>query len=129
MNGSKRSGIESLSVGYLVIAFAVSVLLAWMFKDWWLLIPFFMIAAGLFYLILGFITKPSEAQARKALRDSNYYIFWGGTVGLFGLIWLLNRQYPGNVVPLFVLFVLWIGAIVLVLSLPRMRGSGSTPQQ
>jgi apolipoprotein N-acyltransferase len=129
MNGSKRSGLESLSVGYLIIAFAVSVLLAYSFEDWWLLIPFFLIAAGVFYLVLGFFTRPAENQTRKALRDSNYYIFWGGTVGLFGLIWLLNRQFPNNVVPLFVLFVLWIGGIVLVLSLPRLRGSGSTPQQ
>jgi hypothetical protein len=121
--------LESLSAGYLIIAFAVSVLLAWQFADWWLFIPFFLIAAGVFYLILGIVSRPAEAQRRRALRDSNYYVFWGGTVGLFGMIWLLNRQFPGNVPLLFVIFVLWIGAIVLVLSLPRLRGSGSTPQQ
>lgn len=121
--------MESLSAGYLIIAFAVSVLLAWQFESWWLFIPFFLIAAGVFYLILGIVSRPAEAQRRRALRDSNYYVFWGGTVGLFGMIWLLNRQFPGNVPLLFVIFVLWIGAIVLVLSLPRLRGSGSTPQQ
>ena len=127
MSSSSRSGLESLSAGYLIIAFAVSFLLAWQFRDWWLLIPFFLIAAGVFYLILGIVIRPADMQKRRALRDSSYYVFWGGTVGVFGLLWLINRQQPGNVPLLLVIFILWMGAIVLIFSLPRLRGSA--PQQ
>lgn len=120
---SKRSGLESLSVGYLLIAFAVSVLLAWQFADWWLVIPFFLIAAGIYYVMIGVLTGPGEGERRRAMRDAYFLGFWGGTLGLIGIIWLINRQFPGNVPLLFVIFVIWIGAVVLVLSLPRLRGS------
>jgi hypothetical protein len=118
-----RSGLESLSVGYLLIAFAISVLLAWQFADWWLLIPFFLIAAGAFYLVLGIVRRPGEEARRRAMRDSSFHVFWGGTLALIGIIWLANRQFPGNVPLLFVIFVLWIGGVALILSLPRLRGS------
>lgn len=118
-----RSGLESLSIGFLLIAFAVSVLLAWQFADWWLLIPFFLIAAGVFYVIIGMVYSPAEGQRRRGLRDSSFHIFWGGTLSLIGVIWLMNRQFPGNVPLLLVIFVLWIGGVALVLSLPRLRGS------
>ena len=120
---TKRSGLESVSVGYLLIAFAVSVLLAWQFADWWLLIPFFLIAAGAYYLVMGVVYRPGEAAKRSAMRDSFFFIFWGGTLGIFGIEWLINRQFPGNVVLLLVIFILWIGAIVLLMSLPRLRGT------
>jgi hypothetical protein len=51
-------------------------------------------------------------------------IFWGGTIALVGAIWLLNRQYPGNVPLLIVLFLVWVGLFAIVLSLPRLRQSG-----
>lgn len=118
--------MESLSVGYLLIAFAVSVLLAWQFADWWLVIPFFLIAAGIFYAVVGIVRRPAEEHRRRAMRDSPYYVFWGGTISLIGMIWLVNRQFPGNVPLLFVIFVLWIGAVALMLSLPRLRGNVPT---
>ena len=60
MGSSARSGYESLSAGYLLIAFAVSLLLAWQAGDWWLLLPIFMISAGAFYVLLGVLTRPSR---------------------------------------------------------------------
>lgn len=120
---SVRSGFESLSVGYLMIAFAISFLLAWQFGDWWLLIPFFLIAAGPFFVALGFIYRPGDAVRRRGMRDAPYNIFWGGTLALVGLLWLAQRQFPGNIPLLIVIFILWIGGVALVLALPRLRGS------
>ncbi len=72
MNGQRQSGIESLSIGYLLIAFAVAILIAWWAADWWLLIPVFMIEAGVFYLVVGVLTSPTEAgrpvRSRTAAR-------------------------------------------------------------
>ena len=123
MSSSRRSGYESLSVGYLVIAFAVSIAIAWALEDWVLVVPVFLLEAGAFYAVLGIYTRQRE-QDPKAASSSSYMIFWGGTVALVGAIWLLNRQYPGNVPLLIVLFLVWIGLFAILLSLPRLRQSG-----
>jgi hypothetical protein len=120
---SIRSGLESLSVGYLVIAFAISFLLAWQFADWLLLIPFFLIAAGPFYIVLGFLYRTSDATVRRGMRNAPYTVFWGGTLALIGILWLVNRQFPDNVPLLIVVFLLWIGGMAFVFALPRIRGS------
>jgi hypothetical protein len=120
---TKRSGLESVSIGFLLIAFAVSVLLSWTFDSWWLWIPFFLIASGAYYLVMGVVYRPGEGLKRSAMRDSLFYIFWGGTLGLIGVEWLINRQFPGNVLVLLVIFILWIGGIVILMSLPRLRGT------
>jgi apolipoprotein N-acyltransferase len=88
-----------------------------------------MIEAGVFYLVVGVLTSPREAGMPRKQMDAFYFVFWGGTLGLLGTIWLLNRQYPGNVPLLVVLFILWLGGIVVVLSLPRLRGGNETVRQ
>lgn len=121
MGSSTRSGYESLSIGYLLIAFAASFLLAWLAGDWWLLLPVFMLAAGAFYVVLGALTRPSQAGARRSYASGSYSVFWGGTLMLLGAIWLINREYPDNVPILFAAFIIWLGAVAVALSLPRFR--------
>jgi len=123
MSSSRRSGYESLSVGYLIIAFAISIAIAWALADWILVIPVFLLEAGVFYAVLGIYTRQRE-QDPKAASSSSYIMFWGGTIALVGAIWLLNRQYPGNVPLLIVLFLVWVGLFAIVLALPRLRQSG-----
>jgi len=129
MNTQRWVGLESLSIGFLLIAFAVAILVGWYTADWWLLIPTFMIEAGVFYLIVGIAANPASAGETKIQREALYYVFWGGTLGLLGVIWLLNRQYPDNLPLLVVLFILWLGGIVVVLSLPRLRRGKQTVKQ
>jgi hypothetical protein len=129
MNSQRWSGLESLSIGYLLITFAVAILIGWWAAAWWLVIPIFMIEAGVFYLIVGVVTNPGEAGKPRQQRDAYYYVFWGGTLGLLGTIWLLDWQYPGNVPLLVVLFIVWLGGIVIVLSIPRLRGGNQIIRQ
>lgn len=124
MSSSRRSGYESLSVGYLIIAFAVSIAIAWTLNDWILVIPVFLLEAGVFYAVLGVYMRQRE-QDPKAASSSSYTMFWGGTIALVGAIWMLNRQYPGNVPLLIVLFLVWVGLFAIVLALPRLRQSGA----
>lgn len=124
MSSSRRSGYESLSVGYLIIAFAVSIAIAWTLNDWILVIPVFLLEAGVFYAVLGVYMRQRE-QDTKAASSSSYTMFWGGTIALVGAIWMLNRQYPGNVPLLIVLFLVWVGLFAIVLALPRLRQSGA----
>lgn len=124
MSSSRRSGYESLSVGYLIIAFAVSIAVAWSLADWILVVPVFLLEAGVFYAVLGVYMRQRE-QDPKAASSSSYTVFWGGTIALVGAMWLLNRQYPGNVPLLVVLFLVWVGLFAIVLAIPRLRKSGS----
>lgn len=114
MASSSRGGYESLTLGYMLIAFAISILLAWLAADWWLVIPIFLLEAGAYYCV--------TASAIRAGKDSSYRLFWGGTLALVGILWLVNRQYPDNAVLLFVLFVLWLGGFAMALAVGRMRG-------
>lgn len=123
LSSSRRSGYESLSVGYLIIAFAISIGVAWTLDDWILLVPIFLLEAGIFYAVLGIYIRQRE-QEPKAASSSSYMVFWGGTITMVGAIWLLNRQYPGNVPLLIVAFLIWIGLFAVVLALPRIRQSG-----
>jgi len=120
MSSSRRSGYESLSVGYLIIAFAISIAIAWALADGIMVVPVFLLEAGVFYAVLGIYTRRRE-QDPKAASSSSYMIFWGGTIALVGAIWLLNRQYPGNVPLLIVLFLVWVGLFAIVMALPRLR--------
>jgi surface polysaccharide O-acyltransferase-like enzyme len=124
MSSSRRSGYESLSVGYLIIAFAISIAIAWSLADWILVVPVFLLEAGVFYAVLGVYMRQRE-QDPKAASSSSYTVFWGGTIALVGAMWLLNRQYPGNVPLLVVLFLVWVGLFAIVLAIPRLRKSGS----
>jgi hypothetical protein len=120
MGSSRRSGYESLSVGYLLIAFAISILVARLVGEWILIIPVMLLMAGVFYIALGVVLRQGGHDPKRA-SSSNYYIFWGGTMTILGAMWLFSRQYPGNAVLLVVVFIIWIGVVAMAMSLPRLR--------
>jgi apolipoprotein N-acyltransferase len=117
MESSRRSGFEGLSIGFLIVAFAVSLLAAWALDDWILTIPIFLLAAGIFYVALSFLVDKSSQKI------SPYYLFWGATIAILGGMWLINRQYPGSLTLLVIVFILWIGLMAVFLSIPRIRKS------
>lgn len=120
MGSSIRSGFESLSIGFLMIAFAVSVLVAWVAGEWILVIPVMLLEAGAFYVVLGLFMRQGEPESKRS-SNANYYAFWGATMAILGTMWLFSRQYPGNGVLLFVVFIVWIGAVAMMMALPRLR--------
>lgn len=113
MGSPSRSSFESLTLGFMLVAFAVSVLLAWALEDWWLLIPVFLVAAGAYYCV--------TAAAMHIEKDRSYKLFWGGTMALIGVLWLVNIEFPHNMVLLIVVFILWIGFFAMSLAAFRMR--------
>lgn|GEM_PF-766128 len=124
---STYSGYESMSIAVLVIAFAVAVLVAWLAGGWILVIPVFLVEAGMYYVVLGMISRGMEVT-RSSKGNGMFFVFWGGTMALIGVEWLAAGTFPGNGVLLFVIFILWIGLFALMLSLPRMRRSYHPPQ-
>ena len=126
---SSYTGYESVSIAVLVIAFAVAVLVAWLAGAWMLVIPVFMIAAGMYYAVLGLIMRTAVQATKAELQNSMFFLFWGGTLTLIGVEWLAADTFDLNGVVLFVIFVLWIGVFALALSLPKLRKSYAPPQQ
>jgi len=116
-----------MSIAVLVIAFAVAVLVAWLAGGWILVIPVFLVEAGMYYVVLGMISRGMEVT-RSSKGNGMFFVFWGGTMALIGVEWLAAGTFPGNGVLLFVIFILWIGLFALMLSLPRMRRSYHPPQ-
>lgn len=113
-----------MTFGFLVIAFAVSMLVAWMLEDWWLFIPLVLILAGGWWAVIGLLMRPGEGARGSGLGAMSYFVFWGATLVLLGAIWLLNDLYPGNAIALVALFLIWIGAMAVGLSLVRLRRQG-----
>ena len=124
---SAYSGYESMSIAVLVIAFAVAVLVGWL-TEWILLIPVFLIEAGMYYAVLGLLTRTGEQTTKASLKNSMYFIFWGGTLTLIGVEWIAAGTFDLSGVLLFVIFLLWIGVFALLLSLPKMKKSSAPPQ-
>jgi apolipoprotein N-acyltransferase len=120
MNGARRSGYESLTVGFMVIAFALSLLISWLMQEWWLFIPIMLILAGLFWVVISLTMRPGGRFERPGKRETPFFAFWGATLVLLGTIWIGNDAYPGNGVVLVVLFLIWIGAVAMALSLRRL---------
>ena len=118
-----------MSIAVLVIAFAVAVLVAWLAEGWVLVIPVFMIEAGMYYAVLGLLTYPGEQSKKPSLRNAMFFIFWGGTLTLIGVEWLAAGTFGLSGVLLFVIFILWIGVFALLLSIPKMRKSYAQPPQ
>ncbi len=123
MNGQRQSGFETVSIGALLIVFAISILVAWMTDDWWLFIPVFLLGAGGFYLALGALMRPAETAARPTRANSPFYVFWGATMFIVGAMWLLNMQYPGSFPLLAIVFIVWIGVFIVVMSVRRAKSA------
>jgi len=124
MAQSRSSGYEGLTMGFMAIAVAVSLLVAWVQGDWWLFIPLMLILAGGFWAAIGLVMRPVEGARGSGLGVKSYYVFWGATLVLLGAIWFLSDMYPGNGPAMVALFLIWIGAMALGLSLVRMRRQG-----
>jgi hypothetical protein len=123
MQGTRGTSYENLSIGLMVIAVAVALILAWIIGNWWMFIPIMLISGGMIWAILGLIMAPVDTQLRQGRQSVPYFVFWGATLALLGAIWIVNDEFPGNGVVLVAIFLVWIGAIVIALSFRRGKGA------
>lgn len=113
MNGEvRRTSRTGLTVGYLIIAAAVAILVAYSLDEWWYFFPIMMIAGGIYLLMIAALTaRPSERGGGNYLV---YLLLWGGVLAIIGAEWIVNDLYPGNVVFLVVVFLVFIGAVAIL---------------
>jgi hypothetical protein len=115
----RSSNRMGLAFGYLVICAAVAILVAWYLGVWWYFFPIMMIAGGTYLLTMGFLA--SRVSASKGGPFFIYLLLWGGVLLIVGLEWILNDLYPGNLIFLVVLFLVFIGTVALLGYLMRRR--------
>jgi len=103
----------------MIIAVAVAILVAWMIESWWMFFPVLFLEVGAFYTVLGLAAAKGEGQAQRGPSSSSYYIFWGPTLVIVGIMWILSAETDVSAVLLLVIFLVWVGAIAMALSFRR----------
>jgi len=120
MNDRASVTLTSLTISYLIMAFAASILIAWITEDWTLFFPAIFFLSGMFALFIGFRQRFGALTKREG-DDGNYLMFWGTLLMAFGTIWSVNYVYPGNLLFLFIAFLVWLALAVLLFTLNKVR--------
>ena len=96
----------------MAIAIAVSILVAWAVGKWWYFFPVIFIAWGVWGLALTVLTGAgSTTEGRSSYL---YSLLWGGVLTIVGAELIANDLYPGNIVLLIVVFLLFLGVVAFI---------------
>ena len=116
VRGGSQTG---LTVGFVLIAAAVAILVGWATENWFYLVPLFLLELGAFVLVLGAITKkPQDHQGRSW---AVYMFLWGGVLVILGSLLLLNDLFPNNFPVLIAVFLIFLGVIAILAYFARSR--------
>lgn len=120
MDISGRGSIGTgIATGFVIIAIAVAMLIAWTIDDWVLFIPILLLECGVFGIFLAFISEKDEGKIQLQISNKAFVGIWGLILSLIGVLWLLNDAFPGNLPILFAVFLIFIGVLGIALSLTR----------
>ena len=112
-------GHTGLTVGFVLIAAAVAILIGWGTGNWFYLVPVFLLELGAFVLVLGAISgKSRDLQGRSW---TIYMFLWGGVMAMLGGLLLLNDAFPNNVPILIAVFLIFAGAIAILAYFAKSR--------
>lgn len=118
MNDRTSVTLTSLTISYLIMATAASILIAWVTKDWTLFFPSMFFLGGIFALFIGFRQRMG-AFSRREGNDGNFLMFWGTLLMAFGTMWAVNYLYPGNVLFLVIAFMVWLGLAIILFTMKK----------
>ena len=116
VGGGSRTG---LTVGFILIAAAVAILIGWATGRWFYLVPVFLLELGALVLSLGVIFGGSPDQKGRSWKI--YMFLWGGVMVMLGGLLLVNDLYPDNVPVLIAVFLIFSGAIAILAYMVRPR--------
>lgn len=116
MEQPRRGNLQTVAAGFMIIAFAVSLLAAWMIGAWWIFFPIILLIIGGFYTALGLVMRSGVDPGRRGPTSSSYFVFWGPTLVIIGIMWVLAAETDISGALLIILFLLWIGVMAVLLS-------------
>jgi hypothetical protein len=118
-NGNRRYNNAGISAAAVLISVAGAIIISYALNNWWLLVPVIFLEMGVFVLFIG-LSLGGPTQGMPWTRsDSNYYMFWGNLLAVIGALLILNTFFPGNVIILIVVFLVWFAVFALISSMRR----------
>ncbi|MBC7107779.1 MAG: hypothetical protein H5T41_03150 [Methanomassiliicoccales archaeon] len=117
---SRRIAYGTLIFVFFLVALAIAELIAWYLGDWLLLIPILLVECGVFIIILGILIA-IKTEYKRIDSITSYFVFWGCLALIAGILWLANGWFPGNIPVLIAVFLIWLAAMILVLSIRGRR--------
>ncbi|HEY3420101.1 MAG TPA: hypothetical protein VGK23_06070 [Methanomassiliicoccales archaeon] len=118
-DGNRRFNSSGISTAAVLLSVAVAIVVSFALNNWWLLVPVILLELGVFVLILGFsLGKPAQGMPWTK-SDSNYFLFWGNLMAMIGVVLIINTFFPGYVVILIVVLLVWFAVVALLFSLRR----------
>jgi hypothetical protein len=115
----RDGGHTGLTVGFVLIAAAVAILIGWATGRWFYLLPIFLLELGAFLLVLGAVSGKTHGHQGKSW--TLYIFLWGGVMVMLGGLLLLNDVFPNNVPVLIAVFLIFTGVIAILAYLSRSR--------
>jgi hypothetical protein len=109
---SRRRKLWGLSAGYLAIAVAAAILVAWAVGIWWYFFPVLFIAWGVYGL--GLTVLVGSGVTTESRSFFLYNLLWGGVLTIVGVELIVNDLYPGNVVLLVVVFIVFLAVVAFI---------------
>ena len=100
-----------MTTGFLFIALAVSILVAYAINKLWYIIPVFILLVGVWTVFLGTLPRPPV----RGVPSVRVYLMTWGIIGiLFGGLLIVNDLYPNNLPLLVALFLIVIGVVAVL---------------
>jgi hypothetical protein len=118
-DGNRRYNNAGISAAAALLSVAIAIIISYALGNWWLFVPMILLEIGVYLLIMGLTLGRPVPGAPWTKSDSNYYLFWGNLLAAIGALLLLNNFYPGNVVILVVVFLVWFAVFALLFSMRR----------
>jgi hypothetical protein len=111
-----RIGLTSITVVVILLAIALSLVIAEATDDNFYLLVTFLFVVGLYVTSVGLGQRfGSGTHMRRA--DGNYMLFWGTLVLVLGILGIIDHLYPGNILWLVIGFIIWLALAVLLFSI------------
>jgi hypothetical protein len=123
MTNGKRTYVNTgASAAVVLLSVAVAIVVSYALNDWWIFVPLILLEMGLYLLFIG-LTVGRPAQGMPWTKsDSNFYLFWGNILCAVGALLILNLFYPGNVIILVVVLLVWLAVFALLFSMRKRSG-------
>jgi hypothetical protein len=118
-DGNRRYNNAGVSAAAVLISVAVAIIISYALNNWWLFVPVVLLELGVYVLIIGLTLGRPVPGMPWTKSDSNYFLFWGNVLAAIGGVLLLNNFFPGNVIILTVVLLVWFAVFALLFSMRR----------
>ena len=119
MTDGNRYMNTGVSAAVVLLSVALAIIISYSLDNWWLFVPLILLEIGIYILFIGLtIGRPVKGMSWTK-SDSNFYLFWGNLLSAVGALLILNNFFPGNVIILVVVWLVWFAVFALLFSIRK----------